>query len=303
LAAILLSLEPVSTEFRILLFAVAILAFSLVVQPHLLGGLPGDAVDFWYYTLAIVGVVLFFFANDDQRRKLSLQDSYMAAAHKQAEQESLRDFLDAIPKERKRYYDETISHAQERAGSAETTAAISSFCAEIPVRLPGPFQPAFDDLLWLDPKNEYPRFDVKFDPAAMCRPDVQEDRQEVELRWRQIANAPDLSEAVKLIEEFNLGDKLIFKTDKAAWAFATAKSYLMLVPDSDEWKAEVKKIEEAIESAARTQTEANAAYGRLTGSISDSISFTRPAQVAHFIWPYVLTIALGMKLARRRDPH
>jgi hypothetical protein len=83
-------------------------------------------------------------------------------------------------------------------------------------------------------------------------------------------------------------------------SYADARKYLVLVPESNEWNTALAEIDRKIADAEEIMASANQKYGALGSSIEDTISITRPAQAAAFVWPYILISALSMKLARRR---
>ncbi len=78
--ALLLIFRPWGLIPYSLVLLVWSLLFPVIVRP-----LPKEAVDFWYYCLGAVGVLLFYFSSSDERTRLELQSRYADALADQTE--------------------------------------------------------------------------------------------------------------------------------------------------------------------------------------------------------------------------
>ena len=68
--SVLVNLIPFRIEYRVAIFGIVIFTFSLCF-PVVFSELEQQSADFWYYTLAMIGVFLFFIDEGEKERRFA----------------------------------------------------------------------------------------------------------------------------------------------------------------------------------------------------------------------------------------
>lgn len=98
LGVVCLFFWPTNDESRICLFGFIVFVYSLGF-PFVWSALPSHKVDFWYYSLAAIGVVLFFVAANNDRKLFHIDMNLMEATT------NLERFLERRPVMEKSFVD------------------------------------------------------------------------------------------------------------------------------------------------------------------------------------------------------
>jgi hypothetical protein len=289
--------EP--AELFVFLFACVVFLWALT-YPGIAGELPNTAVDFWYYTLGLGSVVLFFIVNSAERSKLSLKDTISSSAvaietlstQKKLLLETQAQEAQASSQIKGRESDviaQVQAYARERAKQNET---LLSGCGNALMR--SRFEGSRPKQWGLDPSRSSPTaVDLSIDmEKAMC------DAAILNNYWDKLARITNIQELYAAIKKHSIGDSFTVSINGANLGVGTAARYLAVPPDSEAAKKEVAQIDSRIGTAELKREEARRALSKRDESEEISVR-DRFARLGYFLWPYVLITALGMKLARR----
>ena len=304
--AVGVSLLPFAAEVKLILFALAALAWAIRF-PRWKQRLPSERVDFWYYTLGIIGTLLFFLANDLQRQKLELQDLYgdQIAEREFAEYRNELMLELEAPEQRDAVYRQIVSVARKHVTTLRGQGILNSedLCVTVEIM---PLRPALRDDRWHDDgqglRGRSERYRLN-DPSMMCDPYVQEDirkRHVLALQWEEVASAPDVISAIQIIDQYSLIGSINVDVDGRILNLSVIDEFLMLTPGSADWDDKRAAIDAEIETAKADIDATSRQYAALGKDIGDTLSIKSFAALAAFVWPYILIAALSMKLARKR---
>ncbi len=262
----------------------ASLLFPKIVEP-----LPKDAVDFWYYFLAIVAVVLFYFHNSAQRTAVERYDEYQELLERKSELEQKLTALELIISKPK----EVIGVLSERSRSLAAAAAAHAelVCGEempsisIPLGKPAQFDPE--------------RKAIERAGRALACAKLQ--KAKLEEKWNALAGALESSELSKI----KMGD---FAKGSATVAVGNAKVLMRfalssvlevsLNPDSGKSKRFQAKL-----VSDKFQIEEDLRKIESQHATPPSLAESKPGLAditVFYAWPYLLVLLLGLKLARVR---
>lgn len=233
--------------------------------------LPKQKVDFWYYSLAIAGVVLFFSVQGDRREKVLLASQYAQAEESLSSLREEKEFLEGIAGQHDEMMVEIVAHNHEWA---ERSRQIHANCP---------------------PKGSIGEGDLKMHPElAYCLIKLYD----LSI-WEALERASNIEQLEAAIEEHSLEDTHIsVRGRNLSWPEAVAA--LRLASDHDAHSAQLLNVNGSIESAATNRDTAKARFRSIGADIQKEKSSVGYDRVEAFIWPYLLIMALGMKLARER---
>lgn len=272
-----------------------LVAFSLGVGmvsllfPKIAKPLPKDAVDFWYYFLAIVAVVLFYFHDSAQRTAVERYDVYQELLERKSELEQELRALELIISKPK----DAIGVLSKRSRSLANAAAahVQLVCGEEMLSFSIPF-------------GKSPQFDPErkaIERAARALACAKLLEAKLEEKWNALAGALESGELSKIkMTDFAKESAMVAIGDAEVLMRFALSSVLevSLNPGSGQsklFKANLISDKFQIEEDIRKLESQHVTPPSLAESkpgLSDITVF--------YAWPYLLVLLLGLKLARVR---
>lgn len=288
LVASVCAIVPDYSVIKVLVFAIIVFVWSLVFPTKLKGQdltLPGGAVDFWYYSLALFGVLLFFSSNADQRERLRLSEIYNAALERSAELSKDKKLFTDLSNNRDAFFDKITTMAQQRAQQVRELryeCSVNVGQRQL-LRKVEDIQRRGGDWtkrLPVDPN-------IMNHEQAFCDAIFQVSG------WGELAATQNYEQLSERATNGTPAESTIV-VNGVALALPLVANYIALAPGSKGWTKKMEGLNSEIEKAEQSQAKAANAY-RDVGSRIENASFS--GKVTNFLWPYILITALGMKLA------
>ena len=280
------------SKIKILIFTVFIILWSLWFpgKKDCRRRLNKSVVDFWYYSLALCGVVLFFMTGAAQREKIALQVSYHAAIASLTNLENRKKFLHQIQGQGTPIFLNIREQAQSRADSWKEVQAECSAMQWAHAQRRGEFRNQFR--LDRDWRNRQEKLKID-DPQEMCdaamlRPSV----------WEYLSKATTIDELQKIFREHSIDSTYTVLLMGRSVPINDALGDLLLASDPHAMMREFDVIDSDISIATTRRDNAKERYRIIGDLIEKDSAAILWNQVAAFLWPYILITALGMKLAR-----
>ena len=271
--AVVLAWVPFPASASIIVYAVAVFFLALWWPGAQSRKLDRAVVDFWYYTLALVGTALFFITNSGQREKLELAEAYAVAGSRLADAEKEQELFNRV-----------TGHETEilAAVKAEAESRIA-FNKETLARCPQIMMGRKFDM------SREPEVDFE---KAMC------DAATFETEWQRITAVGSAQDLNKLVSEKKLDARYKVQVESEFVPIAAVASYLLFLPQTVEWQQKLAELRATVDALAAERTKAKERYEAIGTSIEDASARNAAVHIASFLWPYILIAALGLKLAR-----
>lgn len=282
-AVLLLYYLPIEAVSKILLFAVSCFLWSMLFSLQW-SALPKHAADFWYYLFAGVGAVLFFANASDQRQKLALAQQFNVLNIEISELNAKRKRIENAVKNPS----ELFEKVKELAGAtARVLDARKDICKDVEAD-------RFVKKLRLDVKEraaaphniDVPRVDLNQGFERFC------DNFWFRSEFYELTNlsAPsDLTTFLRRTNVKNVDQAIGLKLE--GLTLEEFAEYL-IAASAGNWDRQATDIDVKLKKITAEYSE----IGRNLKPKSD-LDF---AQIQHLLWPYLILMALAIKLARVR---
>lgn len=285
LAVVVFQVLQLKETLEVFLFLIGSIWWSLYYPRTTHGPLPKDQVDLWYYTLGAIGVLVFYINAEGERNRLRLTEESVQLMTRVDTLENKISYLKTRPFD----FEQIKKRSQELAASVsqETVdSAYTDFEKRIPEnQLQGPINR--DDLQFDSPTGNLKDLDAS---GALI---------EFDLKWgntlRALANSKSpatMRAQIKEDEAAELDKLFVLNFDGY-----TLREALGVLAAPGGIQGEITKLQADLSATIAQHSDIQKTYIRTIQEVSGQESI-RISQLQLILWPYILLMAFGMKIAK-----
>lgn len=280
---------PVDPEYNVVAFALMVYFWSLA-SPYTVGSLPNLKIDFWYYSFALLGIVLFYFGSSEDLKKLSIMDERDSALTSLKKYSRERDLFKNLSKDRDRLLKQIIAEAAKMAEQIPKPLTLEAQRDCIEKQALKKFMDSGRVLQ--DPKRPWEDYSVPSIKDAYCMAPLEHDSS-----WGVLATAKDFEQ---LRERATTGSpaKSSIEINGLSLSLPLVAKYIALKPNSPDWENEKKRLDTLIKKSIQSLESASNAYEKV-GRVLENAPSSTLVRITKVLWPYLLIVAFGMRLAAR----